>query len=252
MLSAARAALASPAAGYDGKHGFYNPDLVIGNRSANGSSATSDARLTLAFGTARRASKRLLVRYQTRPRITGRLATANGKPIVGARVWRAERVQGAAWKITGKALVTSRTGRVSGSLLARNPNRAVRLVYFPHTDTNDYAGSPNRDLRVRATSTIQTDQGGYRNGDTVKFSGQLIRKGLINSKSIELQAMVDGRWQTFKTTHADRSGRWKTSRTLRFTRRPTLYSFRALVTSRENSWPWSTGYSRSIRVLVTP
>ncbi len=35
------------------------------------------------------------------------------------------------------------------------------------------------------------------------------------------------------------------------TRRPTIYTFRAVVPS-QTGYDWATGHSRSVRVLVTP
>ena len=253
VLSSARAALAAPDRFYDSKNGFYNPDLdITGGRNANGSNAESSAKLTLGFARGHRTSRRQIARYSARPRIRGRVRTGGKKPVVGARVWRAERVQGGEWRISGKPLITSRSGRVSARLPARNPNRTVRLLYFPYTDTNANAGSANRGLRVKATTTIQTDQGGYRNGDAAKFSGRVIRKRLIKNKSVYLQAIVRGKWRTFATTRADSKGRWAARHRFEATRRPTVYTFRAVVPSGERGWPWATGYSRRLRVIVTP
>ena len=56
---------------------------------------------------------------------------------------------------------------------------------------------------MQATTTIQSDQGGYRNGDTLAFTGQVIKKHLIDKKSVYLQAIVRGKWRTFATTEAD-------------------------------------------------
>jgi len=160
-------------------------------------------------------------------------------------------VAGGQWRISGKPLITSRSGRVSARLSARGPNRNVRLVYFPYTDVNDNVGSADRELRVQATTTIQSDQGGYRNGDKLTFTGRVIRAHLIKNKSVYLQAIVRGRWRTFATTRADSSGRWRITHKFEATRRPTLYTFRAVVPS-QTGYAWATGYSRKLRVLVTP
>lgn len=252
VLGSARAALAAPAGFYDPSNGFYNPDLnIAGGRAANGSIADPGARLVLRFARGRRTAPRQTVRYSQRPRIRGRVLTIDNKPIVGARVWRAARVRGGQWHIFGKALITSRTGRVSAGLPAARPNRTLRLVYFPYTDTNENAGSKNRVLRVQATTTIQSDQGGYRNGDTLKFTGQINRNRLIANKIVYLQAIVRGQWRTFKTTRADAQGRWRMTHRFEATHRPTLYTFRAVVPA-QAGYAWATGYSRRVRVLVTP
>lgn len=252
ILSSARIALAAPAGRFDARNGFYNPDLnIIAGRRGNGSNASAAARLTFGFARGRRTSRRRTARYATRPRIRGVLRAPDRKPVARARVWRATQARGGQWRISGRPLTTSRRGRVSARLPARSPSRKVRLIYFPFTDRNDSAGSPTRDLRVRATTTIHSDQGGYRNGDTLRFTGRVIRKRLIRSKTVFLQAIVRGKWRTFKTTRANRNGRWRMTHRFEATRRPTRYTFRAVVPS-QTGYPWATGYSRRVRVLVTP
>lgn len=250
VLGSARVALAAPRRFYDPKNGFHNPDLnIAGDRRANGKNVADRARLSLRFVGGRSARKRT-VGYSTPARIRGRLR-AGGKPVVRARVWLASRLASGEWRISRKPLRTSRRGIVSARLGARSPNRNVRLVYFPYTDTNASAQSASRALRVRSSTTIQTDQGGYRNGDTLTFTGRVIRKRLINSKSVYLQARVRGRWREFATTRADSQGRWRVSHRFEATRRPTIYRFRAVVPS-QTGYDWATGYSRTLRVLVTP
>jgi len=252
VLSSARAALAAPGSFYDPKNGFYNPDLsVAGGGKANGSNAVTSAKLTLRFVRGRRTAKRRTVRYSTPARIRGRVTTAGKKPVRGARVWLASRVRSGQWRIARKPLITSRNGVVSARLPARSPSRKVRLVYFPSTNSNGDARSPSGDLRVQATTTIQSDQGGYRNGDTLTFTGQVIKKHLIDKKSVYLQAIVRGKWRTFATTEADSQGRWRMTHRFEATRRPTRYTFRAVVPA-QTGYDWATGHSRSVRVLVTP
>jgi hypothetical protein len=252
VLSSASAALASPQGFYDPLNGFYNPDLnVTAGRAVNGSNAGSNAKLAFGFVRGHRTAKSHIARYATRPRIRGRLTTADKKLVAGARVWRAVQVRGGQWRISGKPLITSRSGRLSTRLPARSPSRKIRLLYFPYTDTNENAASSDRDLRVRAATTIQTDQGGYRNGDILTFTGQMIRNHLIKNKSVYLQAIVRGKWRTIGTARADPKGRWRMTRIFEATLRPTLFTFRAVVPS-QTGYVWATGYSRNVRVLVTP
>lgn len=251
-LSSARVALAAPGGFYDPTNGFYNPDLnVVGDRKINGSNAGTSAKLTLGFARGRRTTNRQIVRYSTRARIRGRVTTAGKKPVARARVWLASRLRGGQWRISRKPLITSRRGTVSARLPARSPSRGLRLVYFPFTDTNAERKSRSRSLRVRSTTSIQSDQGGYRNGDTLTFTGRIVKKRLIDNKSVYLQAIVRGRWRTFATTEADAKGRWRMTHRFEATRRPTRYTFRAVVPS-QTGYSWSTGHSRRVRVLVTP
>lgn len=251
ILATARVARAAPRGYYDPATGFYNPDLnIAGPRKANGSNPSGAARLTLGFVRGHRAVRQRTIGYTTRPRIGGRL-TAGGKPVRRARVWIASRLRGEQWRLSRKPLTTSRRGVVTARLPARSPSRDVRLVYFPASDRNANVASARRGLRVRATTTIQTDQGGYRNGDTLVFTGQVIAKRLIAHKTVYLQAIVRGSWRTFATTDADGRGRWRATHRFEATRRATRYTFRAVVPS-QTGYAWVTGHSRSVRVLVTP
>jgi len=252
ILGSARVALAAPAGFYDPKNGFYNPDLNVADpRKTNGSNADANAKLTLQFVRGGRKVQRQTTRYSTAPRIRGGIRTSRKKPIAGARVWLASRLPGEQWRISPKPLIASRDGVLSARLPARTPSRDVRLVYFPGTDRNDDAMSPSRDLRVQSATTIQSDQGGYRNGDTLTFTGQVIKKHLIDDKSVYLQASVRGKWRTFATTKADSEGRWRMTHRFEATRRPTRYTFRAVVPS-QTGYAWATGHSRTVRVFVTP
>ncbi|MGI8728406.1 MAG: hypothetical protein ACR2LK_00115, partial [Solirubrobacteraceae bacterium] len=252
VLSSAQAAIAAPPGFYDPTNGFYNPDLSLaGPRRPNGSNADPGAKLTLAFKRGRRTVRKQTIGYSSAARIRGRVRTARDKPVARARVWLATRLPGRDWQISGKPLITSRKGVVSARLPARRPNRDVRLVYFASSERNDDRRSSRRTLRVRATTTIQSDQGGYRNGDMLTFTGQVVRRHLIDNKSVYLQAIVRGKWRTFQTTQADVAGRWRMTHRFEATRRPTRYTFRAVVPS-QTGYAWATGHSRRVRVLVTP
>lgn len=255
MIASARVALAAPR-GYYANAMFFNPDLdVVSPRKPNGvNGGPASARLSFVVGRGkhRRFVARRVVGADTRPLINGRLTSVRGAPIVGARVWRAFAVTDGAWQISGNPLETSATGRVSGRLPARMPNREVRLVYFPYSDTSVNVQSPSRRLRVRAATTMHADQAGYRNGDTMRFSGRITTLPFARRKAVYLQVIVRGRWRTFDTTRADPRGRWRLSYRFTATRQLTVYRFRAVVPAEEQPVGWATGYSRALRVLVAP
>jgi hypothetical protein len=166
-------------------------------------------------------------------------------------VWRASAVAGGVWQISGAPLTTSAAGRVSGRLPARSPSRDVRLVYFPYSDSSENVQSASRNLDVRAATTIRLDKALYRNGEAVNFSGRITTRPAIRRKSVYLQVVVRGRWRTFDTTRADSDGRWRLRYRFTATRRLTAYRFRAVVPT-EQSFPWATGRSQAVRVLVSP
>jgi hypothetical protein len=254
VLGFARAALAAPA-GFSASTGFFNPDLdVLAPRTPNGTNA-GPAKVRLSFilrnGSRTRLAARRTVGARVRPLISGRLTTAAGVPITGARVWAASAVANGVWQISGKPLTTSLAGRVTGALPAGIPSREVRLVYFPYSDSSENVQSLSGRLAVRASTTIQLNRTGYRNGDTVRFSGRITTGPVIPRKSVYLQVVVRGRWRTFDTTRADARGRWKLRYRFTATRRPTVYRFRALIPA-EHSFHWASGRSRAVRVVVTP
>jgi hypothetical protein len=209
-------------------------------------------RLSFVLGRKRtRFIDRRVVGARVQQRISGQLISAVGTPISGARVWIASTVTHGVWRISGVPLITSRTGRVSGKLPANNPSREVRLIYFPYSDSSQNVQSPTRRLEVRASSTLHLDQSGYRNGDTVKFSGRITTTPTIRQKAVYLQVVVRGRWRTFDTARADANGRWTLRYRFTATRRPTAYRFRAVIPA-EHAFPWATGRSRAVSVVVTP
>jgi hypothetical protein len=104
---------------------------------------------------------------------------------------------------------------------------------------------------VRTSTTIHLDRDQYRNGETVRFAGRITTVPLIRRKAVYLQVVVRGRWRTFDTARADARGRWKLHYRFTATRRPTVYRFRAVIPT-EESFPWATGRSASVSVLVTP
>jgi hypothetical protein len=74
---------------------------------------------------------------------------------------------------------------------------------------------------------------------------------VLARKVVYLQALVRRQWRTFDTTRADAHGRWRLHYRFSATRRLTAYRFRAVVPA-EELFPWSTGRSRVVRVLVAP
>ena len=217
VIGEARVARAAPAGFFAGDAGFVNPDLnVSASRSVNGSNG-GPARVQLSFVVARKRGSRVIRRfvgrqvvdYGHRALYRGRLTTVDGRPIVGARVWRAVAPRGQGWRLSGPPLITSKTGSVVGRTPVRGGNREMQLVYFPYTDTNEHGMTPPRSLRVRASTTIQLDQSGYRNGDLARFSGRVVSGPVIPRKVVYLQALVRRQWRTFDTTRADARGRWR-------------------------------------------
>ena len=142
---------------------------------------------------------------------------------------------------------TSRTGRFS-FLVRRGPSRTIRVRY----DGAAQIRSATRIvvLNVRSRTTLRPNRKRLSNGETVTFHGR-IRTGRIpaRGKLVELQVWVRGRWRTFATTRAGRRGTWRYGYRFDGTRGRETYRFRAKVPP-ENGYPFASGLSRVVRVLV--
>ena len=70
-------------------------------------------------------------------------------------------------------------------------------------------------------------------------------------KVLDLQAFYRGKWRTFATPRASsRSGSWSYRYRFGATRGRVLYKFRLKIRS-ESAYPYATGYSNVIKVVVT-
>ena len=154
---------------------------------------------------------------------------------------------GAAWRP-----VTTITTDAAGKLAFRATGGPARTLRF------EFAGSPTAraasadvDLRVQATTSLTASKRRLRNGETVVLRGRLKRPVPETGKLLTLQARIPGGWRTFGTPRARATdGRW--SYRYRFTRTPTTsrYTFRVVV-PHEAAFPYVTGVSRRLTVVVT-
>ena len=85
----------------------------------------------------------------------------------------------------------------------------------------------------------------------MRFRGRLLGHPIPRvGKLIDLQAFDGGRWRTFKTTRANRKGRFRARyRFTRHARAPRTFRFRARA-RRESRYPYALGVSRTVRVRV--
>ena len=64
-------------------------------------------------------------------------------------------------------------------------------------------------LLVKARSSFEIAPKHVLNGRSVTFSGQVAGRPLpARGKLVELQVLLSGEWQTFRTTRTDGEGRW--------------------------------------------
>jgi hypothetical protein len=105
-------------------------------------------------------------------------------------------------------------------------------------------------LHVPASTTMRARPRRLLNGETVRLSGRVTTRPVpSNGKLIEVQAFFRDRWRTFSTTRSDRRGRWRFDYRFGGTRGRVFYRLRARLPA-EGGYPFDTGRSRSIRVLV--
>jgi hypothetical protein len=181
--------------------------------------------------------------------LSGRLTMPGANPLAGAaiEVWERVKLPNAQWKRAGQ-LRTSAAGRFRFKAL-RGPSRILRFRY-PGTATIR-ARSTEVDLRVRAATSMKVTMSRVVNGEEVRFRGRLKgRQTGETGKLIYLQVYSRGRWATFATPRANkRSGQWNVPYRFTATRGTVTYRFRALI-PRESMFPYETGKSRSVRVIV--
>lgn len=82
------------------------------------------------------------------------------------------------------------------------------------------------------------------------FSGRVRTLPIpAGGKLVELQVVLAGRWQTFRTASTDSAGRWKLPYGFARTRGVQRYRFRARL-PHEAGYPFADGTSRTIQVQV--
>jgi hypothetical protein len=133
--------------------------------------------------------------------ISGRLANRDGQGIAGADVQVFATPDGGPQQLVG-VVHTDSAGAYSYTA-AGSTSRSLRFVY---------AGSPlilpaesTVRLVVPAASTLRVTRRRVLNGQHVTFSGQ-VRSVPIpgGGKLIQLEVLLSGRWQTFRTARTDR------------------------------------------------
>ncbi len=188
-----------------------------------------------------------VARLGRRARIRGRLTNGDGQGIAGAEI----RVLGGsdvgAEELAG-VLRTDAAGKYRYAATA-SASRTLRFAY---------AGSPlirpaesRVHLVVPAVSSLRASRRRVLNGQSVMFTGRVRSRPVpTGGKLIQLEVLLSGRWQTFRTARTDQSGRWALSYRFARTRGVRWYRFRARL-PREAGYPFGAGGSRPVRVRVT-
>jgi hypothetical protein len=103
---------------------------------------------------------------------------------------------------------------------------------------------------VPGSSTIHARPRRVVNGRTVTFAGQVRSLPIpAGGKLVELQVVLSGRWQTFRTVRTDVSGAWRVRYRFRRSCGALRYHFRARLPA-EAGYPFESGYTRAVGVRV--
>lgn len=230
---------ANPAGGSTGQ-------AAVPAGTPNGSPASAQARLTLAWSGARTSS--LAVRYGGAAMLTGRLTTSSGAPISGAQLEAT-----ATPSSTGAqpvAITAPRTG-ADGSFsmpVAPGPSRTLLLAYRAHAGDGASAASAQATLAVAAGLTLSISPRTTSVGRRIRFSGRLIGGPIpATGTLLVLEARSPGgRWIKFDVVRSDRRGRYVAWYRFRLPG-PARYQFRVLAEP-QGAYPYAAGASPIVGV----
>jgi hypothetical protein len=249
---AAAASNAAASADATGTVPLANP---IRDAGSNGAPPDGQATITARLQRGSRTTGRLVARFNERIRVSGRITTASGTPIAGARIYLAEKSPTApetAWKATG-ATTSTATGAITASSARGGHTRQLRLVYFPNGGIDANRASNAVALTVRQDALLRISHRSLRNGQTLRFRGTVRGQIPRAGAPVQLQVKLRTGWFTFKRLTVGRRahGRFAARYTFRRTTSRTRYRFRVRVLPR-NSSSYATGYSVTRSVVVRP
>ena len=182
------------------------------------------------------------VEYEQRAAISGRLTTDDGRAIAGAAV------QLLAAEQVIDSVTTDANGRFRTSVIGTR-SQDLRLAY-----TGSSQALPTQTtlkLRVPAATSAKVSRRHVRNGQAVTFSGRVRSLPVPTAgKLVEIQVRFTDRWQTFRTTRSDASGRWSSRYRFQRTRGVQSYRFRVRL-PKEAGYPFETSTSRTLTVQVS-
>jgi hypothetical protein len=186
------------------------------------------------------------VRYGQQVTIAGRLENRDGQPVPGAEV---QVFSGSATDLGQLVGVvnTDADGRFTYTALA-DATRTLRFIYKGTSVMLPTQGEVS--VLTSAASTLRASPRRLRNGQSVRFSGRLQALPTPPAgKLVELQVVLSGRWQTFRTTRTGPGGTWAIRYRFRRTCGLLRYRFRARLPA-EAGYAFQTGHTRPLEVRV--
>jgi hypothetical protein len=186
------------------------------------------------------------VRFGSRVPIRGALETAGGGPVAGAEILVLSRSASGLEQLVTMVRTDSR-GRYSYMAIG-DSSRTLRFVYRGTAVT--LPAERELTLIVRAASTIGVNRRRLVNGQAVRFAGRLRSLPAPPAgKLVELQVVLSGRWQTFRTVVTDGDGSWSVRYRFRRSCGLLRYRFRARLPA-EAGYGFGTGRTKVVAVRV--
>lgn len=189
------------------------------------------------------------VAFGARVTVQGRLVDAAGRAMPGTvlQVLEQSRMPQAQFK-QRRTVKTTAKGTFSFHTFPGGVSRTVRVRY-PGTPLIRPA---EQDLKVTiaAKSTLKASRKSVRVGAAVTFSGKLLGGHVpVGGKLVQLQALVNNRWQVFANPRANARGRWQHRYRFIGNYRSTRLSFRIRI-PRDPAYPYGVGTSPAARITV--
>jgi 5-hydroxyisourate hydrolase-like protein (transthyretin family) len=189
---------------------------------------------------------RARIGFGDRTRIRAVLENTAGQPIAGAEIQVFSRSSTVPEQLVD-VIRTDGHGRYSYVARA-SYSRTLRFIYNGTALT--LPAEREVTLLVRAASTIRAKPRRLVNGETVRFTGKL--RSLPTppaGKLVELQVVLSGRWQTFRTALTEADGSWRVRYRFRRSCGLLRYRFRARLPA-EAGYTFETGRTRVVAVRV--
>lgn len=228
---------------------IYAPRAVhVSNSNAtppNGLRATTHAKLT-ARVSGRRGTT-VMVPYNRRTTIRGRLSTSDGEPISNAKLEIREIPLSKRSKTITRHAMTRSNGNYVYLSTRRGATRRLEVRYRPSLDEPAVAAVARLRLNVAAAATLRINLRGVR----VTYSGRLLSRPVPpGGKSVYIEGRaVGGAWTAFAHRRTDRMGRFSGRYRLRVHRPGVRLQFRVRI-PKQRGYPYAANVGRSITRIV--
>jgi hypothetical protein len=185
-------------------------------------------------------------RFGAEIRVAGVVRTRDGRPVREAEVRVLSRTATSREQLFA-VVRTDQHGRFT-YLAKASATTTFRIVYEGSGTT--LPSQREVGLLVPASSTIGTRPHHVANGQVVTFIGRLRSLPVpVGGKLVELQVVLSGHWQTFRTVRSDSSGVWRVRYRFRRSCGALRYRFRARLPA-EAAYPFEPGHTPAVGVRV--